>query len=879
MLRMNNSLLATKLHIPRLRQNAVSRPRLLHRLNEGSQSKLILLSAAAGFGKTSLLSEWVSFHEKSVAWISLDPEDSELSQFLLYVISALQTVSAGTGATISTLLQSPQPPPPESLLTALVNEIDSIHQDFFLILDDYHLVDSKQIDEALNFLIQRMSPQMHLVISSREDPLLPLAKLRARGELTELRDADLRFTPDEASSFLNGAMTLSLSPSDIASLETRTEGWIAGLQLAALSVRAQPNASAFIASLTGSHHFILDYLLEEVLHRQSLPIQNFLFQTSILDRMCGPLCDALLADNTESDGDGQKTLEQIERANLFIVPLDDERRWYRYHHLFGDLLRQRLSMRENPRDLYIRASVWSEENGLEIEAFDYAVKANDLDRAERLMKGRGIPLHFRGGAATVIKWLETLPEAELETRPSLLVAHGVALLFISQVMGIEDKLQAAERAIERIGENSETRDLTGQIAGIRATLAVTKQDPEPIIEQSMRALEYLSESNVAVRTATTWVLGFARQLQGNRSEAKKEYIKAYDASIKIGHPMVMLLTTIGLAELQAQENRLQTAMETFQKVLQLSTNPLQTVASLAYIGLARIFYEMNDLDSAQANGEKSLALSRLIEYTDRSASCEIFLSHIALARRDYSTAAALLENAEEDALLHGYAVQLPRIAEAQVRLCLLQGKLEAAASIPNLDSIPHSKARILLAKGFAKEAVEILESLRKTALEKKWQDELLKTTVLLSLAYEAGGEKDKAVLMLLEAMEAAEPSGFVRIFMDEGNAMAKLLTGMAKTGPMKNYAAKLLSSFGISDTDNQNIPNAHKGTDLLVEPLSQREIDVLRLIAQGLSNQEICERLFLALSTVKGHNLNIFGKLQVQRRTEAVARARELGLI
>ena len=432
---MSVPILATKLYISPPPPKAVSRPRLLERLNEGLSAgrKLTLISASAGFGKTTLVSEWVASCGQPIAWLSLDEGDNDAARFLTYLVAALQTVAqnkvegiaAKLGEGVLGVLQSPQPPPIESILTALINEITTIPDNFIFFLDDYHIIDSKPVDNAITFLLTHMPPQMHLVIATREDPHLPLARLRARGQLTELRAADLRFTLSETVEFLKQAMGLNLLPEDIISLEDRTEGWIAGLQLAALSMQGRSDLPSFIKSFSGSHLFVLDYLVEEVLQHQSESVQMFLLHTSILDRLCGPLCDTIQHDPFAS---GQETLEYLERANLFIVPLDNERRWYRYHHLFVDLLRQRLHQSvvssagdegTGMAELHMRASVWYENNGLEIEAFHHAAEANDVERAERLVEGRGMPLHFRGALAPVMNWLESLPTTILDATPSL----------------------------------------------------------------------------------------------------------------------------------------------------------------------------------------------------------------------------------------------------------------------------------------------------------------------------------------------------------------------------------------------------------------------------------------------------------------------------
>src|SRR5215216_2444913 len=432
---MSTPILATKLYVPPPRPKVVSRTRLIERLNEGLHRKLTLISAPAGFGKTTLVSEWVAGCERPTAWLSLDEGDNDPARFLAYLIAALQQIAPSLGAEVMGLLQSPQPPPAASILTDLLNEITAIPDHFILVLDDYHVIDSKPIDQALSFLLEHQPPQVHLVIVTREDPDLPLARLRAQGQLTELRAAGLRFTASEAAEFLNTVMGLNLSAADIASLEDRTEGWIAGLQLAALSMQGSKDTANFIKSFTGSHHFVMDYLVEEVLQQQPESVQTFLLRTSILDRLCGSLCDAVLLAPSGS-ASGQETLEYLERANLFLVPLDSERRWYRYHHLFADLLRQRLlqgiasstgDTENRVNELHLRASQWYEDNGLELEAFQHAAAANDVERAERLMAGKGIPLHFRGGVTPLLEWLETLPTSVLNARPSLWWRHASLL--------------------------------------------------------------------------------------------------------------------------------------------------------------------------------------------------------------------------------------------------------------------------------------------------------------------------------------------------------------------------------------------------------------------------------------------------------------------
>ncbi len=882
---MSTPILATKLYIPPPRPHVVSRPRLLERLNEGLHRKLILISAPAGFGKTTLVSQWLAGGARPAAWLSLDEGENDLTRFLTYLVAAVQTLAATIGAGVVSALLSPQPPPPASILTALLNDLTTISDQFVLVLDDYHLLDAKAVDQALTYLVEHLPPQMHLVIVTREDPQLPLARLRARGHLTEVRAVDLRFTPSEAAAFLNQVMGLTLSAEDIAALERRTEGWIAGLQFAALSLQGQPDATSFIRSFTGSHHFVLDYLVEEVLGQQPEHIQTFLLRTSILDRLCGPLCDAVLLDASAS---GQATLEYLEHANLFIIPLDNERCWYRYHQLFADLLRLRLHQSiasstgdegKSIAELHIRASQWYEDHDLEIEAFHHAAAAHDVERAERLMEGEGIPLHFRGAVAPVLHWLESLPKAVLDTRPSLWVRYASLLLVNGQTTGVEEKLQAAEAALQGSEPDDMTRDLVGQIAADRATLALTQYEAETMLAQSRRALEYLHPDNLAVRATAHWTLGVAYFLQGDRARARRAYTETIALSQAAGESFTTILATLGLGNIQEADNQLSLAAETYRRVLQLLGDQPLPLASEAHLALARICYEWNDLEAALAHGRQSLQLARQFDRAiDRFVLCEVLLARLQLAQGDVAGAAALLAEAGQSARQHNFVDRLPEVAAAQVLLLLGQGNLAAAAHLAQMHELPISQARVHLAQGDPSAALAMLSSWREQVEARGWQDERLKVMVLQAVALRAHGEQDQAVHLLCDALSLAEPGGFIRLFVDEGRPMAHLLSEAAAIGLMPDYIGKLLSVCEAEQQKSEN--NSYPPpAQPLIEPLSQRELEVLHLMAQGLSNQEMSERLFLALSTVKGHNRNIFGKLQVQRRTEAVARARELGLL
>lgn len=664
---MSTLVLSTKLYLPPPRPNLVLRPRLIERLNAGLQYQLTLISAPAGFGKTTLLSAWIASrgawdvgrgaseatafstalaHSESlapssqslaprVAWLSLDAVDSEPTRFLTYLVAALQTLAPQFGASVLALLQSPQPPPVEALLTALLNEMSAIPDQSVLVLDDYHVIEAEPVDHALTFLLDHLPPRLRLVIATREDPTLPLARYRARGQLTELRASDLRFTPTEATEYLNQVMGLNLSPEVINALEARTEGWIAGLHLAALSLQGQPDAARFIASFTGSHHFVLDYLLEEVLHLQSQHVQTFLLRTSILDRLCGPLCDAVLEkDEGGRIKDEEKSssfmLEYIDRANLFIVPLDSERRWYRYHHLFGDLLRKRLGQSHTPEAIaayHVRASQWYEEHDLALEAFHHAAAGNDIERAARLIESRGMPLHVRGTVLAILDWLHSLPKAALDARPSLWVKSATLALVAGQTTGVAERLQAAERALPPGEPSGATRNLIGVIAAARATLALTQYQAESIFVQSRRALEYLPPDNLTFRFTALWALAFAHQLQGNRSRASQTYHEAISIGQASGDTFSIILATDSLGNVQELENQLYAAAESYRRVLELCGDHPHPSAGEAQFGLARISYEWNDLHAAERHGQQSLDLVRLYDSAiDRFILTEVFLA-------------------------------------------------------------------------------------------------------------------------------------------------------------------------------------------------------------------------------------------------------------
>jgi LuxR family maltose regulon positive regulatory protein len=532
-------------------------------------------------------------------------------------------------------------------------------------------------------------------------------------------------------------------------------------------------------------------------------------------------------------------------------------------------------------ELHIRASEWYEDNCLEIEAFHHAAAANDVERAARLIEGKGMPLLFRGAAAPVRNWLDSMPKVELDARPSLWVMYASALLMAGQITGVEQKLQAAEKALQSAEQDDKSRDLIGHIAAIRATLAVSKHQAETIIAESRRALEYLHPDNLPVRTATTWTLGYACQLQGDRAAASKAYTEALSISQMIGHVVITIMASLGLGSIQEAENQLYVAAETYRRVLKMAGDPPLPVACDAHLGLARIFYEWNDLDAAKQHGQQSVQLARQLEHTDRAVEGEVFLARLKLARGEVSGAAAILAKADHFARQQNFVNQLPHIAAAHVLALLRQGNLAAAAHLAQKHELHISQARVHLAQGDTSAALTVLTPLRGQAEAKGLEDERLKVMVLQAVALYEHGEKFKAAQILEDALTIAESGGFIRIFVDEGILMNRLLCEAAAHGSMRAYIGKLLAVFDAEEQKSEVKYDQHPAPPAqpLIEPLSGRELEVLHLIAQGLSNREISEWLFIALTTVKGHNRIIFDKLQVKRRTEAVARARKLGLL
>lgn len=832
-----------------------------------------------------------------VAWLSLDEGDNDPARFISYLVAALQTIKAGIGEGPLTALQSPQPLQIETILTALLNDISAIPENFLLVLDDYHLIDSQQVDQSLDFLIEHQPPQMHLLIATREDPSLPLARLRARSQLTELRAADLRFTPAEAAEFLNQSMGLNLSAEDIAALETRTEGWIAGLQLAALSMQGITDTAGFIQSFTGSHHFVLDYLMEEVLGRQPESIQTFLLRTSILDRMCGSLCDAVLRDPSLP---GQETLEYLEHANLFIVPLDSERRWYRYHHLFGDLLRQRLGKhltQKEVAELHIRASEWCEQNGLMREAFHHALSAGEFEQAAHLAESawQGMERNFQ--TLAWLGWVKKLPDEAIFSRPWLCVQIGWAYSDIGELEPSEAYLQNAERALATIKDQKEFKSIPATIALIRSGNAQIEGDLNETVRYAELSIQLAPKDDSLIRAQAAITLGFTQWATGN-VEASLQAMRAWmDDMQKLGNQMYAIASAFVVADMQLILGRLGEAEKALQQRIQQAAalgQDAENVTAHHHLGLAMLAHERGN-DAAVTQRLKLVAelgqRSTLIDWAYRWGLAQARLKESA---GEWDEALQFLDEAGRGYVKNPIPMLCP-VEARKARIYLKQGRLDKAQAWARARSLSVKDeadylgeyehltlARIRLAERSFEGVGQMLERLLALAESQKRTGSVIEILLTQALLYHAQGDQSQALAALERALTLAEPEGYLRIFLDEGKPMAELLAKIDTKDRTraKEYVHKLLAALGnpIHPFDVAQSKPSSFSLQPLVEPLSERELEVLKLLRSELSGPEIAERLIVSLNTLRTHTKNIFNKLGVNNRRSAVCRAEELDL-
>jgi LuxR family maltose regulon positive regulatory protein len=867
---MTSLLLSTKLSIPPLRSGLVARPRLVERMNSSLlqngrfERKMTLISAPAGYGKTTLALEAIKRIGLPIAWLSLDDADNDPRRFITYLIAAMGQVSESVGQSTVGMLQSPQPPPDELLLTALVNEIAAVSQPFILVLDDYHVIHTPTIHGQLAFLLEHQPDTLHLVITTREDPLLPVSRLRARGQVLEIRQDDLRFTGTETAEFLKSLMGLNVSPDEISALERRTEGWIAGLQLAALSMQGRDDLPGFIQAFTGSSRFILDYLVEEVFERQSPDVKDFLLKTSILERLSGPLCDAVV----EQTG-SRALLKSLEQANLFIVPLDQSRGWYRYHRLFAELLRHRLrvsNLAEN--ELHQRASIWFENNNFLLEAIGHSLAAQDWARAADLITVSSTEMLKRGEVMTVIRWFQKLPEEMLLSNPQLCFEYCWPLLLAG---GFDVAKPLLERVEQAAGEMPE---FLGEVYAAQAYLARGSGDHELMVKKSQQALSLLPKSSVNSRGIVAMNLGLAYWHMGQMQAAEEVLAEALEVSQATGNHYAALTSLIFQGRVFAVRGQLHQAKGFFGRAVQIGGEI--PINALAYMDLATLHYEWNALDVCDKN------LQKAIELCQRSQNNEFLVGSLMIQSRTRIAQGDLVgaENALNQAWDLVRSGKIPtgtaeRMDAAQVRLLLAKGEptgeweqnlTEKVDCHPFYRFLGVTKARILPDPP----ARAYLDGLSKAAQANEWIYGLIAVCALQATLAES---QEEAMDFLIEALQLAEGGGFIRSFVEVGEKLVPLLREAVQRGIAPEYASRILDVMA----EKADITKADQSS--LVEALSERELEVLRLVTEGMSNREIAEKLFISTGTAKTHVHNLCGKLGVRNRTEAALKAKELGLV
>ncbi len=911
-------LLATKLHVPSPRPQIVARPRLLGRLGSEPDAgrKLALVCAPAGFGKTTMLTEWITLSRRynpeiGVAWLSLDEGDNDPSRFLTYIVAALQGVDPDIGAETLSLVHGAQVLPTELALTALINDVEErVGDGIILVLDDYHVITSRPVHEALMFLLDHLPPRLQLAMASRSDPPFPLARMRSRGELNELRAADLRFTHDEAADFLNRLMGLGLSSDDITALETRTEGWIAGLQLAALSLREHEDVSGFVRAFTGSQRFIIDYLVEEVLQRQPDDVRSFLLCTAVLDRMTASLCEVLTGESAS-----RSILESLERNNLFVVPLDDRREWYRYHHLFAEALRFRLLNEEPGRvpALHHAASEWYERNDLPEEAVRHALAAEDFGRAAQLMESALPEMRRHRQDAILLSWLRSLPEDVVRRSPVLSAFNAWRMLVAGDFEAVESWLRDAEQGLAgRAGnggrsegpaagsvvDGEELRNLPATVAIYRASLSQALGDVEATAEHALHALELTAPGDHLGRAGAYGFLGMASWAAGDLERAVGTFSDAVTSLHAAGNVADELSSTIILADMWMARGRLQKARQLYERALQMAAaqegEHVRRATADLHVGISELDCELGEPGAAREHLQAAAELGGSASSTENGYRLFVANARVNQAEGDLDRAIELLGKAER-LYLRGFFPDVRPIAGLKARIRILQGRLpeawdwvrerglSATDDLSYLHEFEHlTLARLLIAQYRADgaesvilEAVGLLDRLLGAAEPSGRTGSVNEILMLQALAHEARGHTKLALVPLERALVAAAPEGYVRLFVDEGAPLAALLSD---TGPgvAQDHVTRLLRAFGAAEgealtTHTIAVPSS--------EVLSNREMQVLRLLSTELTGPEIARELFVSLNTLRSHTKHIFAKLDANSRRAAVRYAREQGLI
>jgi LuxR family maltose regulon positive regulatory protein len=911
-------LLRTKVNIPRVHPEVIARPRLAAKLDEGFGCKLILISAPAGFGKTTLISDWIDTRKVPAAWISLDERENDPVRFWSYFILALQRLRGEIGETALTMLQLTEPPPIETILTELLNELVTWEDDFVLVLDDFHTIESQQVHHALAFLVENLPRKMHLVISTRADPPLHLPQLRVKRQLVEIRLENLRFTAQEATEFLNQVMELNLTVSDIAALDKLTEGWIAGLQLAALSLRGAEELTALIQSFSGKHRYVFDYLAQEVLERQDENLRRFLLETSILDQMNESLCDGVTGH-----AGSQSLLEKIEAANLFIVPLDQQRHWYRYHRLFADFLQARLQQ-DYPEDevakLHQRASAWYDQHGLATEAVSHALAAKDYTQAANLINGTALDMFRRSELVTLTRWLDALPDGQFRDHPRLNMVAAWAYLATGQGDQAKAHLGNLETALgvnadgspESLALPADVRGTLGEISIIRASMAFSQMDIQQVIRLSQQANNYLDENvaaglfntRLALRGVAAFNLALTFEFMGEVGEASQAHKETIGLCREDQNLHILPMAMSHLAQLQMIQGRLTQAEQTYREALRTveQIKRPSPLTGMAYTGLGNLLCERNDLIRARSYLEEG------IKYGRQWNQWEILISgYTGMAR--WNTAQGDLNGAWREIqelvnLSKRSQVQwaTPAIDAYRAMIAIRRGDPQTASewvkgmAWATQDEVPYVReaeaiilGRVLLGQGKVEEADHLTNRLLVSAEAGGRWGRVIEILVLRAMLMLAENRQDQALSLLERALSKAEPEGYVRIFLDDGAPMAKMLREAIDHQICPEYAHRLLDAYELSseklemESGDQpafsvdQIRRENERALPLDDLLTDRERDVLRLIAEGLTNQEIADRLVISLNTVKTHVKSIYHKLDVRNRAEAATKAQILG--
>jgi len=893
-----SQIIKTKLAVPQIHPNLVSRLRLSDQIESGVQrgNKLTLVAAPAGFGKTTAVSTWVHQNNRRVAWLSLDESEDELSLFWIYLLASIRTVLPDFAETLFVALTGTPPIPVKGLLPALINELAELYEPLILVLDDYHVIANQEINDSVSFLLEHQPQQFHIVIATRADPQIPVSRLRAQRSLTELRAADLRFTSDEARSLLNDMMELDLTNEDVKLLETRTEGWGVGLLLAAQSMQGRTDKSEFISAFSGSQHYILEYLIEEVLNRQSDKSRKFLLQTAVLDRFCGSLCEAVTGEKNS-----EETIQELCKNNLFIIPLDQGHIWYRYHHLFADLLVNFLHKEFSQVEvlqLHRRTSQWYRDTEDFEKTIKYALSGQDYESAADLIEQIVDQVIARGQVKTLLGWLGAIPEETINARPRLLMHQGWVVFLSGRVTLASQILQQAKLALNAIPEGKERNFLHGRLSAMLSTITALTRDIRAAMAEAQEAITYLPDDEYIYQARATRVLGVCHMFQGELGKALESLQKAKSMALKGQNKFLASENLSQMGTVRKHQGELFLAFDSYTQTLDLYDRPeAAPPACLGYIGMADIALEQNDLQAAEGYLNTGIELCQKGNIGYALQPAYLINGLLKCAQNDYGGALEAIQMGDTRSRTGGGSLEsILGLAWFQVRFYLNCGELEKARAwvlgenLPtgySFDELPallyemHQSllARVYLMAGEYEKVLEIHEQVCSQAeaggrLARVVEFHLFKAVALWNL-----GKTDEATLIFEKCLALAESGGMVRIFLETGEDVVQLLQRMKLNGAHTEYVVRLEAAFNGQQVEVREDAPPIPSQERLFEPLTERELEVLRLMCEGQSNREIADAMIVSVNTVKKHTSNIYGKLGVRNRAQAVLRAREIELV